>query len=272
MRILFLGDIVGKPGRTCVQQLLPKLRQELQVDAVVANAENAAAGAGLTAAIAHELASYGIDAITLGDHVWDQRGFTSEIVNLTHVCRPANLPHENPGRTHLIIEVNGHRLGIATLLGRSYMRTLADCPFRTADTLTRQLSGQCDALLLEIHAETTSEKIAFGWYLDGRAALIIGTHTHIPTADTRILPRGSAYQTDAGMTGPYDSVLGRETQPIIAKFLDGLPRKWPVAQGDIRLSGILVEINPATGLATHCERIDRPYLPESTSQPEPSDS
>lgn len=257
MRILFIGDIVGQPGRNCVREVLPSLREEIHADIIIANGENAAAGSGITSVIAHELVGYGVDGITLGDHIWDQRGFVEEIGKLQHVCRPANLPAENPGQTYLIIERDGFKLGVVTVLGRTFMKTHADCPFHTANAILDTLRKECDAVFVEIHAEATSEKIALGWYLDGRAAAVIGTHTHVPTADARVLPRGTAYLTDAGMTGPYESVLGREIQPIVAKFLDGLPRKWPVAQGDVRLCGVVIDLDPETGIATNCERVER---------------
>ena len=262
MRLLFLGDIVGKPGRMAVTQNLPRLRQDLGLDFVVANGENAAGGSGITTAIANELTEAGVDGITLGDHVWDQRGFAEEIDRLEKVCRPANLAPQCPGRRFLVIENDGVRLGVYTLLGRSFMRMQADCPFRAADALDRELRDFCDVRMIEVHAETTSEKIALGWYLDGRAALVVGTHTHVPTADAAILPRGTAYHTDAGMTGPYESVLGREIQPILLKYLDGMPRRWPIATGDIRLCGTLVDFDPREGYATEVRQM---AIPAETS-------
>lgn len=188
--------------------------------------------------------------------MWDQRGFAEQIGGLEKVCRPANLPPENPGRPYLIARsASGLRLGIFTVLGRTFMKTNGDCPFRCSDALLAELAPQCDAVLAEIHAEATAEKIALGWYLDGRAAMIVGTHTHVPTADATILPRGSAYHTDAGMSGPYRSVLGREIEPIIGRFLDGMPRRWPVAEEDVRLCGTLVEIDARSGCATICQQV-----------------
>lgn len=248
---------MGKPGRDCIRRVLSSVADELRVNIVIANGENAAGGSGLTTVTANELTGAGIDGITLGDHIWDQRGFSEEIEKLDKVCRPCNLPQDNPGQTFLIIEKDGFKLGVFTVLGRTFMKTSADCPFRSADAKIKELSKQCDAIFVEIHAEATSEKIALGWYLDGHAAAVIGTHTHTPTADACILPRGTAYLSDAGMTGPYESVLGREVQPIIAKFLDGMPRKWPVATKDVRLCGVLVEIDPESGFATKCERVER---------------
>ena len=256
-KLLFLGDIVGRPGRTFLLERLPELRTSLSADFVVVNGENAAGGAGITAKIANELLSAGVDAITLGDHVWDQKNFENEIDGLPAVCRPANLPACNPGRTHLVIERNGFRLGLFTVLGRNFMGLKAEsCPFRTADEKIEALSGQCDAVFVEAHMEATSEKIALGWHLDGRAAAVIGTHTHVPTADGRVLPRGTAYLSDAGMCGPYASVLGRSTSDVVQTFLDGMKRRFPVADGDLRLSGCLVEIDSANGLASSFERIE----------------
>jgi metallophosphoesterase (TIGR00282 family) len=255
-KLLFLGDIVGRPGRTFVKERLPSLREELGADIVVANAENSAGGAGITKKIVEELTAAGIDAITLGDHVWDQKNFENEIDELDTTCRPANLPANNPGRTHLVIEKNGFRLGIFTVLGRNYLTLKSSCPFATADAKLAELADQCDAVFTEVHMEATSEKIAMGWHLDGRAAAVVGTHTHVPTADGRVLPGGTAYLSDAGMCGPYASVLGREVAPVIESFLDGMKRRFPVADGDVRLAGCLIEIDAATGLALSFERIE----------------
>lgn len=256
-KLLFLGDIVGRPGRRFVAERLPALREALAADFVVANGENAAGGAGITAKIASDLISSGVDAITLGDHVWDQKNFENEIDSLATVCRPANLPSVNPGRSHLIIEHDGFRLGILTVLGRNFMGLKADgCPFRVADEKIAAIKADCDAILVEAHMEATSEKIALGWHLDGRVTGVIGTHTHVPTADGRVLPGGSAYISDAGMCGPYASVLGRDTSEVIQTFLDGMKRRFPVAESDVRLCGCLIEIDSGNGLATAFERIE----------------
>ena len=223
---------------------------------VVVNAENAAGGSGLTAKIAEELRSCGVDAQTLGDHVWKQRGFDQDIEKLTRVCRPANLPPGNPGREYLILEVEGFRLAVFTVLGRQFMNLKVDCPFRTADRLMDELKGAADAVIAEIHAEATSEKVAMGWHLDGRAAAIFGTHTHIPTSDTRILPKGSGYRTDLGMSGPYDSVIGRDKDAVVTSFMDSRARPFPVAGGDVRLCGCLLEIDRETGKAVAIEDVE----------------
>lgn len=247
LNLLFVGDIVGRPGRDLVRRQLPRIREEMELDWVIANGENAAGGAGLTARLANELTECGIDAITLGDHVWDQRGFEKEIDALENVCRPANLLCNCPGRDILVLEKNGVRMGLFTVLGSRFITLQSDCPFAAADRMLEELGDAVDVVFVEVHAEATSEKIAMGWYLDGRVSAVVGTHTHVPTADATVLPRGTGYLTDVGMTGPYQSVLGREVQPVVARFLDGMPRRFPVAQEDVRLSGALIRIDPESG-------------------------
>lgn len=249
MRLLFLGDIVGRPGREAVAALVPGLRAEHQLDFVVANAENAAAGAGLTGALARSLLESGVDALTLGDHVWDQKGWEHEIGDFDRVCRPANLAPGCPGRDHLLLERGGTRLLVGTVLGRNFMGLKAECPFRCVDDLLARLAGRFDAALIEVHAEATSEKQALGWHLAGRATAVLGTHTHVATADAALLRGHTAFLCDVGMTGPHESVLGREIEPVIARFRDGMPRRFEVATGDVRLSAALVEFDPA-GRAT----------------------
>lgn len=253
LKLLFIGDIVGRPGRDMVMERVPRLRQELGLDFVIANAENVAAGAGITGKLAKSILESGVDAITLGDHVWDQRGWETEIVTMEHVCRPANLPKSNPGWDHLIIEKRGFRVAVFTVLGRTFMGMKADCPFLCADRMIEQLKAQADAIIVEIHAEATSEKIALGWHLDGRVTAVLGTHTHVPTADARVLPKGTAFMCDVGMTGPYEGVLGREVAPVVSKFIDGMPRRFEVAEGDVRLSGAVVEISASTTRAKKIE-------------------
>ncbi|MBA4138605.1 MAG: hypothetical protein C0518_14970 [Opitutus sp.] len=245
MKLLFIGDIVGRPGREAAIALVPKLRAEHAIDFVIANAENSAAGAGINGTIAKTLLEAGVDALTLGDHVWDQKGWENEIASFERVCRPANLAVQCPGRTHVIVEKSGFRLLVFTVLGRNFMGPKVDCPFATADRLLAENAGRFDGALAEIHAEATSEKQAMGWHLDGRVTAVLGTHTHVATADTSLLKRQTAFQCDVGMTGPHDSVLGREIEPVIQRFLDGMPRRFEVATGDVRLSGTLVEFNAA---------------------------
>lgn len=253
LKLLFIGDIVGRPGREIVNQKLQRIRSEHGIDFVIANGENAAAGNGITGAIARSLLEAGIDAITLGDHVWDQRGWESEITQIDRVCRPANLPASNPGWDHLIVEARGFRMAVFTVLGRQFMGLKADCPFLTADRMIEQLRAQCDAIIVEVHAEATSEKVALGWYLDGRVTAVIGTHTHVPTADAAVLPKGTAFICDVGMTGPYASVLGRAVEPVVNKFVTGMPRRFDMATDDVRLSGVIVEIGAAMASALKIE-------------------
>jgi metallophosphoesterase (TIGR00282 family) len=255
LKILFIGDIVGRPGRDIVQARLAELRALHRLDFVIANGENAAAGSGITGSIARQLLAAGVDAITLGDHVWDQRGWETEIGQLERVCRPANLPAACPGRDHVMLEKNGFRLAVFTQLGRNFVGMKGECPFLASDALLAKTvgAGAADAALVEIHAEATSEKQAMGWYLDGRALAVLGTHTHVPTADACVLPAGTAFMCDVGMTGPYASVLGREVKPVLGRFLDGMPRKFEVAEGDVRLSGALLTFDPVGKRALSCE-------------------
>ncbi len=253
IKLLFIGDIVGRPGRDIINERLAGLRREHSLDFVIANGENAAAGAGITGVIAKSLLGAGIDALTLGDHVWDQRGWEHEITQTERVCRPANLPASNPGADHLIIEQRGFRIAVFTVLGRTFMGLKADCPFLCADRMLERLKGQADAIIVEIHAEATSEKQALGWYLDGRVTAVLGTHTHVPTADARVLPKGTAFICDVGMTGPYASVLGRQIEPVVARFVDGMPRRFEVATEDVRLSGALIEISESMARADKIE-------------------
>ena len=253
IKILVLGDIVGRPGRSFLIDSISDIKAKEQVDCVIANGENAAAGAGITGKIVTQLVDAGVDGLTLGDHSWDQKIFVEEIDRLSSICRPANFAPEVPGRDCLILDVGTLKVGVFTVLGRNFMGPKVDCPFRTADRIINQLSGQTDIILAEIHAEATSEKIAFGWYLDGRVGAVFGTHTHVPTADAEVLPKGTAYISDLGMSGPYNGVLGRDKDAVIGRFMDGIPRRFPVAEGDVRLSGVIVEIDELSGLAVSIE-------------------
>jgi 2',3'-cyclic-nucleotide 2'-phosphodiesterase len=255
LKLLFIGDIVGRPGRDIVMNRVPRLRVERSIDFVIANAENAAAGAGITGSISKSLLESGVDAITLGDHVWDQRGWENEIAQIERVCRPANLPKRCPGWDHLIIEARGFRVAVFTVLGRSFMNMRAEDPFDAADRMIEQLKAQADAIVVEIHAEATSEKQALGWYLDGRVTAVLGTHTHVPTADATVLPKGTAFMCDLGMTGPYQSVLGRDINAVVDRFRDGMPRRFEVATGDVRISGALIEIEASSANAKSIELV-----------------
>jgi metallophosphoesterase (TIGR00282 family) len=252
MRILFVGDVVGRPGRDAVRALLPTLRAELQVDLAIVNGENAAGGAGLTTEIAHELRAAGADVVTTGNHVWDQRQFVNEIDALDFVLRPLNLPANNPGRGWLIAK----GALVVNAIGRTFMAP-ADDPFRAMDEL---LSTDRPPLrVLDWHAEATSEKLAMGWHLDGRVTAVVGSHTHVPTADARVLPNGTALVCDTGMVGPRDSILGMRTDVIVGRFRTGLPKRFEVADGQVVFGSVLIDADDATGRARSIERVDRTH-------------
>lgn len=255
MNILFIGDIVGKPGRAAVKVRLPDLVSRYQVDFTIANGENAAGGLGITPGIAEELLNAGVDVLTTGNHVWRHREFLEFAAAERRIVRPANYPEGAPGRgAEVYVTPHSGSIGVMNIVGRVFMEAL-DCPFRVADREIEQLHGKTNVIVVDIHAEATSEKVALGWFLDGRVAAAIGTHTHIQTADERILPNGTAYITDAGMTGPRDSVIGVKRESIIERFLTGMPTRFEVAPGPIILNGIVASIDAETGRARSIERV-----------------
>ena len=257
MRVLIVGDVVGKPGRQAVVALLPALRRELAIDLVVVNAENAAGGAGLTGEIAREIHDAGADVITNGNHVWDQRSFLKEIDGLEFCIRPLNLPPGNPGKGWVI----HNEALVVNAIGRVFMAEQDD-PFRAVEALLAELGDRAPRVrILDWHAEATSEKLAMGWHLDGRFSAVIGTHTHVPTADARILPQGTALVADAGMVGPRDSVLGIEPSIIVSRYLDHLPRRFELASGVVQFNSVVVDVNDETGRARSVERLDREWQP-----------
>ncbi len=254
MRILFLGDVVGRPGRRAVRELLPPLREKYQPDLVLANGENAAGGNGITKEVAEELYEAGVDVLTMGNHVWDRKEVYAFIENDPRVVRPANYPPETPGRGYTIVRVGEVKVGVLNLSGRVFLPPL-DCPFRTADRLISLIQQETPLIIVDFHAEATSEKMAFAWYVDGRVTAVIGTHTHIQTADERILPNGTAYITDVGMTGPRDSVLGVKVDCVLARFLTMRPVRFEVAGGPVQLNALFLEAEPSRGKALTLERI-----------------
>ena len=256
MRLLFIGDIVGRPGRRAVRRLGPALRQELGFDILVANAENAAGGKGITAETLQELFNAGVDVVTTGDHAFDQKSADAALSD-PRVVRPLNYPPGTPGRgMALATAASGVRVGVVNLLGRVFMKPI-DCPFRAADAAVARLSTNAAVILVDMHAEATSEKIALGWHLDGRVSAVCGTHTHVQTADETVLPNGTAYITDVGMTGAHASVLGRDVESVIGHFRTGLPHRFTLATNDVRIMGVLIEVDEQTGRAVSIERIQR---------------
>lgn len=254
MKILFVGDVVGRPGRNAVTALLPGLRSELGVELAIVNGENAAGGAGLTADIARELRDAGADVVTNGNHVWDQRQFMKDIDALDFCIRPVNLAPGNPGKGWTIVK----DVLVVNALGRTFM-TPVDDPFRAVDTVLAEVGERARVKVVDWHAEATSEKIAIGWHLDGRVSAVVGSHTHVPTADARILPKGTAHVTDTGMVGPRDSVLGMDPKIIVARFLDGIPRRFEVADGTVQFNSVVIDVDAATGRATGIQRVDREW-------------
>lgn len=259
MRLLIIGDIVGRPGKHACSQIVPRLVGEREIDCVIANAENAAAGSGLTPAMFSKLRHYGIDVCTMGDHVYRRREVLPLLTSSDRIVRPANLPPEaTGGELSVVAARNGGRVAVFTLLGRTFMNVRADCPFHAADRLLAKLDSGVKTIVVDMHAETTSEKVAMGWYLDGRVSVVVGTHTHVQTADERVLPRGTAYITDIGMTGPYDSVLGRDKDAVVKSLVTGVPHPYTVASDDTRLCGVIVEVDDQTGQARWIERVNVP--------------
>jgi 2',3'-cyclic-nucleotide 2'-phosphodiesterase len=257
LKILFIGDVFGEPGRLTVARQVPKLREELSLDFVVANGENSAGRAGITRDIALDMFDHGVDVITLGDHAWSRKEAWNFMDEEPRLLRPANYPPGAPGRgSGLFMICADQKVGVVNLCGRIFMDALDD-PFRTSDGIIETLRQETDVILIDFHAEATSEKMAFGWYVDGRVSAVVGTHTHVQTADERVLPGGTAYITDVGMTGPTDSVIGVKKEIVISKFLTGLPVKFEVAQERVLLSAVTIDVDVATGRASGIERLLR---------------
>lgn len=256
MKILLIGDIVASPGRDAVKKIVPRLRQERHIDFVVANAENIAGGSGLTPDTVDDLFNNQIDVLTSGDHIWKKKEIYERLNKDQRILRPANYPDASPGRGSTVIKSNtGRKIAVINLLGRVFMNPVADCPFRAAEKEIQKLSGEAKIILVDMHAEATSEKIAMGRFLDGRVSAVFGTHTHVQTSDEKILPFGTAYITDLGMTGPQDSVIGRKHETIVEHFLTGMPKKFEIGDKDIELQGALVDVDDETGKAVSIQRV-----------------
>jgi len=255
MRLLFIGDIFGEPGRDMVKKFVPLLRKKFELDVVIANVENAAGGNGITPQVYEELCQSGIDVMSGGNHSFDKKEGFPVYQAESNIARPANYPDGTPGFGSVLYSTTqGKKIGLINVMGRVFMDAL-DCPFRAADRLYKELSQKTNMIVLDIHAEASSEKVAMGWYFDGRASLVVGTHTHVQSADERILPQGTAYMTDAGLTGPYDGVIGIKKEIILDRFLTKIGRKFEPAKGDPWLCGCVVEVNEDTGKATSIERV-----------------
>ena len=253
MKILMIGDVVGGPGRRILQRELKGLKASRGIDAAIVNAENCAAGSGITAALAKEVFEAGADAITLGDHTWGQKEFAGQIAGLDRLVRPANYPPECPGKGWCLVTMPTFRFAVANVQGRVFMNPV-DCPFKTMDRLLNEIPKDVP-VFVDFHAEATSEKITLGYYLDGRVTAVVGTHTHVQTSDTLVLPKGTAYLTDLGMTGPYVSSIGRDLKPVTRKFVTGMPSRFEVAEGPCVLEGAVIDFDPATKKAVSIETV-----------------
>jgi metallophosphoesterase (TIGR00282 family) len=262
VKLLFIGDIVGEPGRRAVKTLLPKLREQHALDFIIANGENSAGGSGITPKLAEEIFSWGVDVITSGDHLWDQKEVVELLANEKRFLRPLNYPADVPGRGSGVFEITNSKLKIAVLnaQGRTFMQPPLENPFTLTLDEVKKLRAQTKIIFVDFHAEATSEKIAFGRFLDGQVSAVVGTHTHVQTADEQILPGGTAYLTDAGFTGPHDGCLGREIEPVIKRFLTGMPQRFEVARNRVLLHSAVVEIDDASGKAVKIRRVSESLI------------
>lgn len=263
MKILFIGDVVGSPGREMIATYLPKLKAKYKPTITIVNGENSAAGKGITEKIYKQILEAGAQAVTLGNHTWDQRELIEVIDYCPNLIRPANFPEGVPGKGYAILKINQLEVGIISIQGRTFLPPL-DCPFKKVDELIAEIKKKTPIIFVDFHAEATSEKQAMGWYLDGRVTAVIGTHTHVQTNDYRILPNKTAYMTDVGMTGPYDGILGMERGDIIHKFLTSLPVRFEVAKGREQLNGVIIEVDSNTGASKSISPIiineDHPFF------------
>jgi metallophosphoesterase (TIGR00282 family) len=263
VKLLFIGDIVGQPGRRAVKELLPKLREQHALDFVIANGENSAGGSGITVKTAEEIFAAGVDVITSGDHLWDQKEVTELLADEKRFLRPMNYPPGTPGRGSALFQVQNPKskvqsplsIGVLNLQGRTFMQPALENPFLMAADEVKKLRDQTKLIFIDFHAEATSEKIAFARMLDGQVSAVVGTHTHVQTADEQIFPGGTAFLSDAGFTGPHESVLGREIAPVIQRFLTSMPQRFEVAKDRVILHGIVIEINETDGKALHVQRV-----------------
>jgi 2',3'-cyclic-nucleotide 2'-phosphodiesterase len=271
LRLLFLGDIIGEPGRKAVIEMLPTLKQAWGLDFVVANGENVAAGRGITPKLAIDLLRCGVAVITTGDHVWDQKDVVAFIETEPRLLRPINYPDDTPGAGSIVLETAKGKVGVINVQGRTFMLPALENPFRRILAEVEQMREQTPVIFVDVHAETTSEKIALGRFLDGKVSAVAGTHTHVQTADEQIFPGGTAFICDVGMCGPTESVLGREIQPIVQRFYSSMPINFPVAKGEVKLHGLLVDIDEETGRALSVRRVAETYRPAPVEAPAVAD-
>ena len=258
LTVLFLGDVVGEPGRTAVIARLPELKARHGLDFVIVNGENAAGGRGITGKITIDLLRAGVSVITTGDHIWDQKEILSFIDTEPRLLRPLNYPDGAPGNGSIVLETAKGKIGVINVQARTFMQPILENPFRAVETVVTKMRQETLNIVVDVHGETTSEKIAMGRFLDGKVSAVIGTHTHVQTADEQIFPAGTAFICDAGMCGPVNSILGRAIDPIINRFISNLPASFPVASGEVRLRGALIEMDETTGCATRIMRVDEP--------------
>lgn len=269
LTILFLGDIVGEPGRSAVSARLPELKRELAVDFIIVNGENAAGGRGITPKITIDLLRAGASVVTTGDHVWDQKEIFAYFATEPRLLRPINYPPGAPGSGSIVLETAKGKVGVINVQGRTFMQPILENPFDAIDRAVAEMQEETRIIFVDAHAETTSEKIAMGRFLDGRVSAVIGTHTHVQTADEQIFPGGTAFLCDAGMCGPTESILGRAMHPIIQRFRSNLPAPFPVAKGDVQICGAVVQVDESTGRAVSIQRINE-LIPEAQPAPAPA--
>ena len=257
LTVLCVGDVFGEPGRRAIQLLLPKIRKQHEVDLAVVNVENAASGAGVTPPIARAFLEQGVDVMTSGNHIWDKREIVEYIVKENLLLRPANYPPGTPGAGSIVVKAGPHKVAVLNVMGRVFL-PLLDCPFRKSDEEVSRLSQETPIIIVDAHCEATSESQALGWYLDGRVSAVVGTHRHVQTADERLLPKGTAYITDLGMTGPTESVIGVDPEIALSRFLTQMPNRFEPAKGPAALHGAIIRIDPETGRALSIERLRVP--------------
>ena len=270
LTILFLGDIVGEPGRSAVIARLPELKEKYALDFIIVNGENTAGGRGITGKITIDLLRAGVSVITTGDHIWDQKEIFGFIDTEPRLLRPINYPEGAPGHGSIVLETAKGKVGVINVQCRTFMQPILENPFHAAEAAVTKMREETKNIVVDVHGETTSEKIALGRFLDGKVSAVIGTHTHVQTADEQIFPGGTAFMCDAGMCGPVNSILGRAIEPIMNRFISNLPASFPVAGGEVRLRGALIEVDETTGRAVRIVRVDGPGPSESASpEPEP---